>query len=166
MTALTWIELPKILLLCCAQCDYLTWPLRKLGSSCWSWADPSACQGGKENLSEQLLISKLLLVWEGSCSSRELLCTGRGRRKMLLEAEKLQVCVRAALLLCCVLRVFHTQPALGSPGCSHCWRRSFGPMCSTRVMALHHFFLSLKIYSLLFREMQHENLQNNHFLFR
>lgn len=42
------------------------------------------------------------------------------------------------------------------------------PCVQHQSIALYHFFLSksLKIYSLLFREMQRENLQNNHFLFR
>lgn len=127
-----------------------------------------ACQGGKENLSEQLLTSKILHVGEGSCSSPEQ-CVQAGREGRW-----------------CCWRQRNSRCVLEQPCCSAVSQGNFRTACSEQPrmlplvekvlwpcvqhqsIALYHFFLSksLKIYSLLFREMQRENLQNNHFLFR
>lgn len=60
-TDLNWTPQDFVALLCSVWLPDMALE-ETVGSSCWSWADPSACQGGKENLSEQLLISKLLHV--------------------------------------------------------------------------------------------------------
>lgn len=93
---------------------------------------------------------------------------------VLLEAEKLQQCAGAALLLleqpcCCCWGVPRGVPLLWALLDAPTAGEGPWALCAHQTMALYHFFLSmsLKIFTLCFkREMQHENLKNNCFLFR
>lgn len=140
MTALTWIELPRILL-CCAQ-SVVTWhgPSGSCGQLLVQLSRSLPARERRRTWVSSFWHQKLYVCGGGFLQLHRAACTVRERRKMmLLEAKKLQVCAEAALLFCCAPRVFQTHPVLSSTGCSHCWRRSLGSVCSTR---LWHFIIS------------------------
>lgn len=109
-----------------------------VGSSSYSWA--GQCLQRREGETPGCaasIINTPVCVWEGSYSSTE----QRVQRKLAREEdggiggkEAPGLCI-SSLLFCSAPRVFWTQPVLSSVGCCRCWRRSLGPVCSTRARA-------------------------------
>lgn len=165
MTALTWTELQDFVALLCSVCLPGMALEEAVGSSWWSWADP--CLPGREGEPEWAApdIKNPPCVWEGSCSS-ESSCVQAGEERRCCWRQRNSRCVSEQLCCSAVSQGCFTHSlfwaALDAPTAGE------GPLAHVQhqSVTLHHFFLSLKIYSLLFREMQHENLQSNHFLFR
>lgn len=138
-----------------------------VGSSCYSWEDP--CLPGKEEEPEWAAsdIKNSTCVGEGSSSSKEQYSQGKKEDDAAGRRETPGVCRSSPAVLLC-------PKGISDTACSE--QHWMLPLLEKvpwlcvqhQSMALYNFFLSrsLKIHSLLFREMQCENLQNNHFLFR
>lgn len=166
-TDLNWT--PQDFALLCSVRGYLTWPFRKLWAALGTAEQIPACRGRKKNLSEQLLTSKTLHVWGRIPPAPKSNVYSQGKKEDDAAGHKETPGVfrsSPAVLLC--------PKGISDTACSE--QHWMLPLLEKvpwlcvqhQSMALYNFFLSrsLKIHSLLFREMQCENLQNNHFLFR
>lgn len=112
-----------------------------VGSSWKSWADP-ACQGGKGTWVSSCWHQKSYTCGGGFLQLCRAVCR-QGRKEGGAAAgwETPGVCWSSPAAVVCP--GCFTPPALGSTGCSHCWRRSLGPVCTPDCGTLS--FLLLKV---------------------